>query len=193
MSKPTQFDESIAEVLLARLRDGETLRRICFDESMPTTTTVWKWQNEKNGAPALWGNVYARARLVQADSFAHDILEIADNVDEISRLNAQKEVENLPINTSAARKQRAEFFAKRRSLEGARLAIDARKFLASKMNSRKWGDKVVFEIEQGEDDVFKLELKDIPVEQLERIQQIREELTQLRTEREVIEIPAVTE
>lgn len=193
MSKPIQFEKTLANELLERLRNGETLRQICFDPNMPTSTTVWRWTNGENGAERSWANLYARARLDQADSFAHDIIMIADNVDDIARLAAERAVENLPIDATYSEIKRAEFYAKQRSIESARMSIDARKFLASKMNPGRYGDKVVIDLNTTEDETFKLELKQIPTAQLVAIKELRKQLELIQSnsqepEKEVLEL-----
>jgi hypothetical protein len=70
------YDESIALVIADRIAGGESLARICRDKGMPGRTSVYKWLRDEPQFAALM----AQARLDQADSFADDILAIADNV-----------------------------------------------------------------------------------------------------------------
>ncbi len=69
-----QFD-----TICARIASGESLRTICLAEDLPTPQGVRKWLNaDKDGALVAQ---YERAREEQADHYADEIIEIADNQD----------------------------------------------------------------------------------------------------------------
>jgi hypothetical protein len=78
---------------------------------MPSMPTILKWlENHKQFA-----NQYARAREVQADTYADEITEISDSV--------KGETENAIV-------------------QAARLRVDARKWIASKLKPRKYGERI---------------------------------------------------
>lgn len=145
LKRPTEFVEEIGVDVLSRLGAGETLKSICNSPSMPSQDTVRSWVRAEFHAPKTWALMYAHARHDQADGFAADIIEIADTVDEVALVAAQCAVDNLPDDATPTEKRRAFFFAKKRSVEGAKLAIDARKWIAARQNPRRWGDKVLLE------------------------------------------------
>lgn len=71
---PEGYGQGIADAICERLADGESLRSICRDELMPSTSTVCKWLANN----AQFAEQYARARELQADALFDDILDIAD-------------------------------------------------------------------------------------------------------------------
>lgn len=71
---PEGYDQNTADDICARLADGESLRSICLDEAMPSTTTVCKWLNKDEEFAAQ----YTRARELQADALFDDCLAISD-------------------------------------------------------------------------------------------------------------------
>lgn len=73
---------------------------------------------------------YTRAREAQADKFAEDIVDIADEVVLETRYDGE-DVKLVMDSTAVARN---------------RLRVDARKWLASKMAPKKYGDKTTQEI-----------------------------------------------
>lgn len=97
------------------LANGKSLRQICEAEGMPSRSTVQKWLTEDAGL----SDQYARARSLQADHYAEEIIEIADNTSAQSDHNRD------------------------------RLRIDARKWVAAKLAPKKYGDKLDVEHEAG--------------------------------------------
>lgn len=87
------------------ITEGKSLRSICLAEDMPSAETIRVWLIEDGDFSAQ----YARAREQQADFYADEIIDIADEAKDA----------NL-----------------------ARLQIDARKWKASKLQPKKYGDKI---------------------------------------------------
>jgi hypothetical protein len=71
---PEGYGQETADAICERLADGVSLRAICREEGMPTTSTVCKWLAKS----AAFAEQYARARELQADALFDDILDIAD-------------------------------------------------------------------------------------------------------------------
>lgn len=63
VGRPVPWDESVAETILNRIIDGESLRAICEDENMPNRRTVLRWLAED----AEYAAKYAQARELQGD------------------------------------------------------------------------------------------------------------------------------
>src|ERR1700737_4670953 len=75
VGRPSLYTPEITSAICRRLMEGESLRAICRDEAMPSTSAVCEWlANHKDFAEQ-----YARAREVQADTLADEILEISDD------------------------------------------------------------------------------------------------------------------
>jgi hypothetical protein len=124
--QPSSFKQETADAICLRLSAGESLRSICSDEGMPTKTTVFKWLAD---FPAF-ANQYARAREEQADFYAEQIVEIADEDCVTLKSGDGDDVEVAFDATAVARN---------------RLRVDARKWYASKVAPKKYGDKITQE------------------------------------------------
>lgn len=74
MGRPSGFSQEIADRICERLGDGESLRSICRDDEMPSTSMVCRWLADNTA----FREQYAHARELQADALFDDILDIAD-------------------------------------------------------------------------------------------------------------------
>lgn len=128
--RPSGFTQDIADAMCERLSLGESLRSICRDEAMPSQSMVFRWLVSK----PEFREQYAHAREVQADSWADDILEIADD-------NSNDVIRDPD---SGNERFNSEFAAR------SRLRVDTRKWLMARMAPKKYGDKVTQQI-TGED------------------------------------------
>lgn len=125
--RPSLYSLELADSICERLVLGESLRSICRDDAMPAISCVFKWLREH---PAF-AEQYTRAKEEQADTLADEIVEIADEKD-----YEKVEIDGVPLavkfdSTAVARN---------------RLRVDARKWAASKLKPKKYGDKVSQEI-----------------------------------------------
>lgn len=109
IGRPSKYSDEMAEKICEKIANGRSLRSICAEDGMPTTSTVCKWLIENKE----FSEQYARAREKQADYFAEEIIEIADSAE-----------------------------AESAAVSKAKLQIDARKWAASKIAPKKYGDKV---------------------------------------------------
>lgn len=75
MARPTIYTDKLAEDICAKIAKGISLRTICKPKDMPDITTIYYWIKNIDG----FSKQYAQAKDDQADSFAEDILQIADN------------------------------------------------------------------------------------------------------------------
>lgn len=126
MGRPSEYSEETALRICERLMEGESLRKICRDEEMPGLTTVLRWLD----AHEKFRTHYARAREVQADTLADEITDIADTPLEGVR------VETTTGEDGCTKEVREDMLGHRR------LQIDARKWIASKLKPRKYGEKL---------------------------------------------------
>jgi len=101
------YTPEMADEILRRLSNGETLRRICAEEGKPAASTVSMWAI--NDEPPGFAERYARARMLQADALAEEAAEISDHGS------------GDPVRD--------------------RLRVDTRKWLASKINPARFGDR----------------------------------------------------
>ncbi len=123
----TVFSQKITDVICERMACGESLRGICEDPTMPGTSTVMRWLQKHSD----FRDQYARAREAQADFYADDIVHLSDQ-DSVSRrtfVNDDGSVETLTVDMVAR----------------TRVQIDARKWFASKIAPKKYGDRTQIE------------------------------------------------
>lgn len=74
LGRPSMFSEEIADIICQGIMEGKGLRAICAVDGMPAPSTVYTWLTQY---PAFQEQ-YSRAREVQADGFADEIIHIAD-------------------------------------------------------------------------------------------------------------------
>lgn len=117
---------AIKLIICERIANGESLRTICDDEDMPTKSTVFLWLREDGD----FSDHYARARESQADALFDEILTIADDGrnDWMERKNAEDQNIGWVENGEALRR--------------SQLRVDARKWMAGKLQPKKYGDKL---------------------------------------------------
>ncbi len=75
MGRPSSYTDEIADKIVTRLAHGEGLRTICRDDDLPDRSTVMAWVDTNEE----FSHRYARARDLQADYFADDVIDIADD------------------------------------------------------------------------------------------------------------------
>lgn len=121
--------ERIKLTICERIAVGESLRSICDDSDMPAMSTIFKWLTEDT----VFSEQYTRAREAQADALFDDILSIADDGrnDWIEKRNADGENIGWQENGEALRR--------------SQLRVDARKWMASKLLPKKYGDRITQE------------------------------------------------
>lgn len=126
--RPPVYDRNeVMEIINVRITEGESLRTICKSKGMPHISVVMDWLR----IDAELAEQYARSREIQADYYAESIIEIADDAtnDYMEKLDANGTVIGYSFNGE--------------NVQRSRLRIDARKWFASKMNPKKYSDKVV--------------------------------------------------
>lgn len=126
MGRPTDYNETVAAAICERIADGESLRSICADDSMPAKSSVFKWLSEHQS----FSDQYARARETQADAIFDEILDIADDGTNDWMAKQDADGGNLGWRENGE--------ALRRSV----LRVDARKWMAGKLRPKKYGEKL---------------------------------------------------
>jgi len=121
-----EFSQDLFDLICERIAEGESLRSICADEDMPSTTAVKKWLIKDDGGALV--AQYTRAREMQADTLFEDILDISDN--------ARNDWMEREGEGSAGYALNGEH------IQRSRLRVDARKWMAGKLRPKVYGDKV---------------------------------------------------
>lgn len=127
--RPSIFSDDVAADICARLAEGQALSAICKDDAMPGLRTVYRWLAENDAFRQL----YARAREDQADTLAAEIVEIADD----SGGDAVIEMRDG--------KPYAVFDGE--NVQRSKLRVEARKWAASKLKPKVYGDRQTVEVE----------------------------------------------
>jgi hypothetical protein len=105
LARPSKFSKKIAEEILSRYADGETLSTICKDEHMPKRNTVYRWRQSY----PEFGEAYLLAQEEHVDALVDEAGHIVD-----TEQNPQL----------------------------AKVRSDHRRWLASRLNRQKFGDKL---------------------------------------------------
>ena len=117
MGRPSDYSVEIVTTICSRLAEGEPLVRMCREENMPSTATVYRWLI----AHQEFRDMYARAREDQADTLADQIIDIADESSGDRASDGSVNSENV---------------------QRSRLRVEARKWIAAKLKPRKYGDRL---------------------------------------------------
>lgn len=122
--RPSSYTQATADEICRRLAEGESLRQIIAAASMPDQRTVYRWL-ESN---ADFRQQYVHARELQAEFYADEIVRIADEcmigTKTTKRANGDTEIVTGDM------------------VDRSRLRVEARKWIASKLLPKKYGDKL---------------------------------------------------
>jgi hypothetical protein len=85
------YTHKLATTICREIAEGKSLREICRRKNMPHKGTVFEWAcgateaANKDGFP----DMYRRARECQADSFADEVVKIADSTKDPQKARVQ--------------------------------------------------------------------------------------------------------
>jgi hypothetical protein len=148
--RPTIYTPELGDVICERLASGESLIGICEDEGMPCESAVRAWAlNPEHDIYAK----YTRARELQAERMADEIIEIADERtgDKRTLRDGSEVIDNEAIQRS-------------------RLRVDTRKWYLSKVLPKKYGERTTVE------STVKYDLSNLSTEELEALRAIHAKL-----------------
>lgn len=128
--RPSSFTQEIGDNICHRIASGESLRGICRDDDMPAASTVFNWLSGSSEAVRPFVEQYARARSIQADALVDEILEISDDATNDWMVREGNAAEGSVYALNGEHVQRS------------RLRVDSRKWFASKVAPKKYGDKL---------------------------------------------------
>lgn len=132
MGRPATFDQAVFDELCHRIAGGETLRGVCrSDEKFPPPSTVRRWVvlDEPKGV----SEQYARARESCIHEMIDDTIEIADDSSRDTKTMTGKNGDEYEV-------------ADMEWINRSRLRVDTRKWLASKICPKLYGDKLTAEV-----------------------------------------------
>lgn len=134
IGRPTLFTQQIADIICEETAtSSKSLKTICALEGMPAVRTVLSWlsdgskEDSKQESKDFLHN-YARAKEEQADFLAEEIIEISDDGSNdymtIVKGDLKYNVEDKEVTSRS------------------KLRVDSRKWVASKLKPKKYGDKL---------------------------------------------------
>lgn len=123
--RPALHTPELATAVCQELMEGKSLRAICALPQFPSIATVMRWLADDTGQFCAQ---YARAREVQAELYAEEVITLADTV-----LHAVKR----KVTGKGKKKSVEETFGD--AVERSRLMVDARKWYASKLAPKRYG------------------------------------------------------
>lgn len=126
--RPSEYTKEIADEICERIAEGESLRRICLSDHLPNRKTIFHWL--LNDTHPGFCDQYRKAREMQAENFADEMNDIADDGsnDYMENVDDQGAVIGYKLNGE--------------HIQRSRLRIDTRKWIASKLKPKKYGDKL---------------------------------------------------
>ena len=129
MGRPSSYTQELTDRICARLAAGESLRTVCKDDDMPSVQTVFTWMR----VHPEFLEQYTRAKEESADALIEESLDIADDGtnDWMEKLNADGEKIGWQLNGE--------------HVQRSRLRIETRKWMASKLKPKKYGERVLNE------------------------------------------------
>jgi hypothetical protein len=122
--RPEEYTPDIGDLICAQLAQGMSLRTVCKDEALPCCATVFNWLRKH---PEFLEH-YEKAKEESADALAEEIIDIADNA-----TNDWMEREGYDEGSG--------YGLNGEHIQRSRLRVDARKWIASKLKPKKYGDK----------------------------------------------------
>lgn len=137
--RPLEYTQEMGDLICERIATHPLgLKRLCkkYDD-MPAETTIQRWRYRVSGFRLQ----YAQAKMLQADLLAEECLDISDD----SR-------QDIRVTEDGKTMIDGEFVAR------SRLRVDTRKWLASKLFPRQYGDKSLLEQTTEENELLKQEL-----------------------------------
>lgn len=124
--RPSSYTPEIVDRICAELACGKSLRSVCKADDMPGLETIFRWMREKPD----FREQYAKAKSESADALVEEMLDIADD-----GRNDWMEVHDKD-GACAGYKVNGEH------VQRSRLRVDVRKWAASKLKPKKYGDSV---------------------------------------------------
>jgi hypothetical protein len=124
--RPEKYSQEIADkICLEIATSSKSLRTICKQDGMPSVETILRWLREDK---EKFCAQYTRAKEEQADFMCEEMVDIADDGSNdlmtITKGDTSYEIENKEVTNRS------------------KLRVETRKWLASKLKPKKYGDKL---------------------------------------------------
>lgn len=127
IGRPSSYTPELADRICSELADGKSLRTVCAPDDMPSKVTIFNWLRTN---PEFL-NQYARAKAEAADAMVDEMLDIADDGSNDWMERKNQDGDNVGWQVNGEHIQRS------------RVRIDTRKWIASKLKPKKYGEKIM--------------------------------------------------
>lgn len=136
VGRPSDYTQELADAICAEISHGYSLRTICKAEAMPCVATIFNWFRTQPG----FVEQYEKAKAEQADALAEEMLDIADDgtndwMEKQNKDGSKYEVLNAE------------------HVQRSRLRVDTRKWIASKLKPKKYGDRTILQGDKDADPI----------------------------------------
>jgi len=119
------YTDELVNEICSLFAEGKSMRTICDLEGMPSKQTLFNWFRTREG----FLDQYTRAKEESAEAFSEDILDIADDSTNDYMTKQNNDGEEYEV-------------VNHENIQRSKLRIDSRKWLASKLKPKKYGDKI---------------------------------------------------
>ena len=128
MGRLTLYSEEVINAICEKIAtSGDGLHKICREnDGFPGFRTIFTWLSDPDKKD--FQHKYARAREAQAELMAHEIIQIADDSTNDTQVD-----------------QDGNIITNHDNINRSRLRVDARKWIASKLAPKKYGDRLEVE------------------------------------------------
>lgn len=122
VGRPSDYTEELAERFCAELAQGQSMVAVCKSEEYPHRATIFRWI----GKYPEFRDKYEKAKEECADYLVEEMLDIADNGSNDWMERNGEDNEGYQLNGE--------------HVQRSRLRLDTRKWIASKLKRKKYGD-----------------------------------------------------
>jgi len=124
--RPSVYDRKIADRICALIAEGKSLRSICRADDMPARSTVHLWVLDNVDG---FSDRYARAQEVRAHELVDECFAIADDAFGDVQVREREDGSEYEV-------------VNHEVIQRARLRVDTRKWYASKVVPKLYGDRL---------------------------------------------------
>lgn len=123
--RPSSFTQEVADRICVEIATtSKSLKTICSLDDMPDAATVMRWLRDNEA----FRDQYTRAKEEQADFLAEEIIEISDDgTNDYMTITKGDQTYNVEDREVTNR---------------SKLRVEARKWIASKLKPKKYGEKI---------------------------------------------------
>tara|TARA_R110000764_G_scaffold53555_1_gene116713 strand:+ start:244 stop:720 length:477 start_codon:yes stop_codon:yes gene_type:complete len=147
MAYSSERKKSVFNSIIEDIEKGRALRTILKSSDTPSSQTFYLWLDEDESKSKR----YARACEIRAEAIFEDILDISDNNTYDIITNDEVERTNNDV------------------IQRSRLMVDARKWYLSKLNPKRYGDKIETTLQGGDKPIQTIDYSKISTEALKEI------------------------